>query len=111
MKLRRREDPGHQEHEVAAIPPTEPAPVLRLLVSSNTDLSEQDFSAQKDMIRRVATFDSATHLWHAQISPDRPEWAAEVLSTLFKAARVHGTAVQVQPPPAPVKPTSPGDNP
>jgi hypothetical protein len=31
-------------------------------------------------------------------SPDCPEWSAEMLSTLFEAARVHGTTIQVQAP-------------
>lgn len=35
-----------------------------------------------------------------QIPLDHPEWAAEMFSTLFEAARVHGTTIQVQAQPA-----------
>jgi hypothetical protein len=72
------------------------APVLQVLIFSNTDLSEQEFNAQRGKIRRVANYDSHTRSWHNQIPLDRPEWAAEILSTLFEAARVHGTTIQVQ---------------
>jgi hypothetical protein len=43
---------------------------------------------------------NAARSWHNQIPLDRPERAAEMLSTLFEAARVHGTTIQVhaQPP-------------
>ena len=68
--------------------------------SARTDLPEQEFNAQRGKIRRVAYYDSPTRSWHNQISLDRPEWAAEMLSTLFEAARVHGTTIQVQAQPA-----------
>jgi len=76
------------------------APVLQVLIFSNTDLSEQEFNAQRGKIRRVANYDSHTRSWHNQIPLDHPEWAAEMLSTLFEAARVHGTTIQVQAQPA-----------
>jgi hypothetical protein len=76
------------------------APVLQVLIFSNTHLSEQEFNAQRGKIRRVANYDSHTRSWHNQISLDHPEWAAEMLSTLFEAARVHGTTIQVQAQPA-----------
>jgi hypothetical protein len=76
------------------------APVLQVLIFSNTDLSEQEFNAQRGKIRRVANYDSRTRSWHNQIPLDHPEWAAEMLSTLFEAARVHGTTIQVQAQPA-----------
>ena len=60
------------------------------------DLPEQEFNAQLDKIRPVASYDSNTRSWHSQISLDRPEWTAEMLSALFEAARVHGTSILVQ---------------
>ena len=48
----------------------------------------------------VANYDSHTRSWHNQIPLDHPEWAAEMLSTLFEAARMHGTTIQVQAQPA-----------
>jgi hypothetical protein len=76
------------------------APVLQVLIFSNTDLPEQEFNAQRGKIRRVANYDSHTRSWHNQIPLDHPEWAADMLSTLFEAARVHGTTIQVQAQPA-----------
>jgi hypothetical protein len=76
------------------------APVLQVLIFSNTDLSEQEFNVQRGKIRLVANYDSLTRSWHNQIPLDHPEWAAEMLSTLFEAARVHGTTIQVQAQPA-----------
>jgi hypothetical protein len=77
-------------------------PVLLLTISSNTSLPEPDFKAQTEKLRHVAYYDNATSSCHSQIPIDSPEWAAEVLSTLFEATRAHGTTVQVQaePPPA-----------
>ena len=96
MKLRRRNKPEHQT--TAPVVGTTPAglPVLRLTISSNTDLPEADFKAQTEKLRQVADYDSATSSWHNRIPLDRPEWAAEVLSALFEAARVYGARVQVQ---------------
>jgi hypothetical protein len=99
MKLpRRRRKPAPETAEQASAAPA--APVLRLLIYSNTDLPEQEFNAQREKIRRVADYDNTTRSWHNQIPFDRPEWAAEMLSTLFEAARVHGTAIQVRAEPA-----------
>lgn len=67
-----------------------------MLIFSNTSLSEQEFDAQRQKIRRVADYDSAARSWYCQIPLDRPEWAAEMLNTLFEAARVHRTTIQVQ---------------
>jgi hypothetical protein len=95
VKLRRR---TKLERQTTAPPAgTSPdLPVLRLSMSSNTDLPEPDFKAQTEKLRRVADYDSVTSTWYNQISLERPEWAAEVLNTLFDAARAHGTRVQVQ---------------
>jgi len=76
------------------------APVLQVLILSNTDLPEQEFNAQREKIRRVASYDSHTRSWHNQIPLDHPERAAKMLSTLFEAARVHGTTIQMQAQPA-----------
>jgi hypothetical protein len=51
------------------------------------------------MPRRVASYDNATRSWYGQIPFDRPEWAAEMLTTLFDVARLHGTDIRVQTPP------------
>jgi predicted TIM-barrel fold metal-dependent hydrolase len=71
-----------------------------VLIFSNTDLPEQEFNAQSEKLRRVAHYDSSTRSWHNQIPLDRPERAAEMLSTLFEAAREHGTTIQVHAQPA-----------
>ena len=95
MKLpRRRRKPAPEIAEPASASPG--APVLRVQIFSNTGLLEQEFNAQLEKIRRVAGYDTGTRSWYNRIPLDRPEWAAEMLSTLFEAARVHGTTVQVQ---------------
>jgi hypothetical protein len=99
MKLPRpRRSRAPETAEPASASPGVPA--LQVLIFSNTDLTEQEFNAQRGKIRRVASYDSHTRSWHNQIPLDRPEWAAEMLSTLFEAARVHGTTIQVQARPA-----------
>jgi hypothetical protein len=95
MKLpRRRRKHAAETAESASASPD--APVLQVLIFSNTGLPEQEFEAQRQKIRRVAHYDNALQRWHSQIPLDRPEWAAEMLSALFEAARVHGTTIQVQ---------------
>ncbi|SRR5712691_2188546 len=96
MKLRRRNKPEPQTTAPVASTTLAGLPVLRLTISSNTDLPEPDFNAQTEMLRHVAYYDNVTSTWNNQIPLDRPEWAAVVLSTLFEAARAHGTRVQVQ---------------
>jgi hypothetical protein len=99
MKLpRRRAKPAPRTEEPASAAPA--APVLQLVIFSNTELPEQDFDAQRDKLRRVASYDSTARSWHNQVPLDRPEWAAEMLSVLFVAARVHGTTILVQALPA-----------
>jgi hypothetical protein len=95
MKLRRRNKPEHQT--TAPWAGTTPAglPVL-LTISTDTNLPEPDFKAQAEKLRHVACYDNVTSSWNNQIPLDRPEWAAEALSTLFEAARAHGTRVEVQ---------------
>jgi len=91
--------PSKLEHQTAApsdIAPPLDLPKLRLSISSNTSLPEPDFKAQTEKIRLVADYDSATSTWYNQVSLDRPEWPAEVLNTLFDAARVHGTRIHVR---------------
>jgi hypothetical protein len=84
--------------EPASVGPA--APVLQVLIYSNTDLPEQEFKAQTEKLRRVASYDNATRSWYSQILFDRPEWAAEMLTALFDTARLHGTDIRVQTPPA-----------
>jgi hypothetical protein len=67
-----------------------------VLIYSNTDLPEQEFRAQTEKLRHVASYDNATRSWYVHIHFDRPEWAAEMLTALFEAARLHGTTIQVQ---------------
>ena len=99
MKLpRRRRKPASETAEPASASPA--TPVLQVLIFSNTDLPEQEFNSQREKIRRVASYDSVTRSWYSQIPLDRSEWAAEMLSALFEAARAHGTTVQVQAQPA-----------
>ena len=87
----------------AAPEPAEPAsaspaaaPVLQVLICSNTALPEPEFSAQTEKLRRVASYDRDTRNWYTRIHLDHPERGAEVLAALFEAARVHGTTVQVR---------------
>jgi hypothetical protein len=99
MKLpRRRRKLAPETAEPTIAKPT--AQILKVLILSNTALREQEFNAQRELIRRVASYDSETRSWYGQIPLDHPERAAEMLSTLFEAARVHGTAIQVHVQPA-----------
>jgi hypothetical protein len=76
------------------------APALQVLIYSNTGISEQEFSVQTEKLRQVASYDGDTRSWYAWLDIDRPERAAEMLTVLFEAARVHGTAIQVRARPA-----------
>ncbi len=96
MKLRRRNKPENQTTAPAASTTSAGLPVLRLTITSNTSLPEPDFQAQTEKLRQVADYDSATSSWYNQTPLDRPDRSAEVLSTLFEAARVYGTRVEVQ---------------
>jgi hypothetical protein len=71
-----------------------------VVIYANTDLPEQEFRAQTEKLRRVATYDNATRSWYGQIPFDRPEWAAEMLTALFDVARLHSTEIRVQTRPA-----------
>jgi len=66
-----------------------------VLIYSNTSLPEQEFSAQTHKLGRVASYDGDTRSWYAWLPLDHPERAAKVLTALYEAARVHGTAIQV----------------
>jgi len=92
-RLRRTPDPATAEPASAS--PAAPM-MLQVLIFSNTSLAEQEFGAQTEKLRSVASYDSGTRSWHSWIPLDRPGRAAEMLSTLFEAARVHGTTIQVQ---------------
>src|SRR4029077_17833429 len=99
MKLPRlRRKPVPETAESASVSPA--APVLQVLIYSNTDLPEQEFRAQTEKLRRVASYDNASRSWYGQIPFDRPEWAAEMLTALFDTARLHATESRAQPPPA-----------
>ena len=90
--------PAPETAEPASAGPA--APVLQVVIYSNTDLPEQEFRAQTEKLRRVASHDNASRSWYGQIPFDRPEWAAEMLTALFDVARLHGTDIRVQTPPA-----------
>jgi hypothetical protein len=62
---------------------------------SRSGLPDEEFSAQTAMLRRVLSYDGDTHGWYRSLPLDQPERAAEVLTALFEAARLHGTTVQV----------------
>lgn len=94
---RRQRKPDHESAEPGAAPA---APVLQLVIISNTDLPEQEFNAQREKLRRVAHYDNTARIWHNQVPLDRPEWAAQMLTVLFEAARAHGTTIQVHAQPA-----------
>lgn len=55
---RRQGKPGPETAEPASA--SQAAPVLNVLIFSNTGLSEDEFSAQTEKIRRVASYDSGT---------------------------------------------------
>ena len=71
-----------------------------MLIYSNTSLREQEFTAQTDKIRRVAGYDRDTRSWYTWIPLDRPDMAAEMLTTPVEADRVHGTTIHAQARPA-----------
>jgi hypothetical protein len=72
------------------------AVALRVLIYSNTGLSEQEFRVQTEKLRQVANYDGDTRSWYAWLDIDRLERVAEILAVLFEAARVHGTTVQIR---------------
>ena len=75
MKLPRlRRKPAPETAEPASVGPA--APVLQVVIYSNTDTPEHEFMAQTEKLRRVASYDNATRSWYSQIPFDRPEWAA-----------------------------------
>jgi hypothetical protein len=87
--------------EAAEPPRASPAnPVLQVLIFSNTSLPEQEFSAQTEKISRVGSYDRDTRSWYTWIPLDRAERAAEMLTTLFETARLHGASIQVLAQPA-----------
>jgi hypothetical protein len=66
-----------------------------VLAYSRTGLPDDELNAQTATLRRILSYDGDTRSWYARLPLDRPEQAAEVLTALFDAARVHGTTVQV----------------
>jgi hypothetical protein len=63
---------------------------------SRTGLPDEEFSAQTATLRRILSYDGDNRSWYAWLPLDHPARAAEVLTALFEAARVHGTWIQVQ---------------
>jgi hypothetical protein len=62
MKLPRlRRKPAPETAEPASTGPA--APVLQVVIYSNTDLPEQEFRAQTEKLRRVTSYDNATRSW------------------------------------------------
>lgn len=76
------------------------APAFQVLAYSRTGLPDEEFSAQTETLRSILSYDGDTRSWYAWLSLDHPERAAEVLTALFDAARMHGTTVQVRAEPA-----------
>jgi hypothetical protein len=105
MKLPRLRRPA-PEPVTPAPEPAEPGtaspavPAFLVLAYARSGLSDQEFSAQTEALRNVASYDADTRSWYAWLLLDRPGRAAEVLTALFDAARVHGTTIQVQARPA-----------
>ena len=52
-----------------------------------TDLPEQEFRAQTEKLRRVASYDNATRSWYGQIPFDRP-----VMRLTHRASRTRNRA-------------------
>jgi len=109
LRLRRRPtaevtEPDPEPTESAAAGPTVPPPLL-LTAHSKSGLPDEEFSAQTATLRRILSYDGDTRSWYGRLPLDHPERAAEVLTALFEAARVHGTWVQVE-----VKPAAGGDS-
>ena len=61
------------------------APTLLVLAYSKAGLPGQEFSAQTEKLRSVASYDD-TRSGYAWLPLDHPERAAEVLTALFEAA-------------------------
>jgi hypothetical protein len=107
MKLPRlRRKPAPETTEPVPGPP-EPAiaspaaaPAFQVLAYPRTGLPDQGFSAQTETLRRILSYGGDSRSWHAWLSLDHPERAAEVLTALFEAARAYGTRVQVRTLPA-----------
>jgi hypothetical protein len=99
-RLRRRPDPEPGAETAEPASASVAVPVLQVLIYSNTSLPEQEFSAQTDKLRRIASYDGDTRSWYTSLPLDHPERAAEVLTVLYEAARLHGTTIQVRARPA-----------
>ena len=52
--------------------------------------------ASSHVTLRILYRSSSQASWYVHLPLDRPEQAAEILTALFEAARVHGTTIQVQ---------------
>ncbi len=102
MKLPRlRRKPAPATTEPASVSPADAAgPVLQVLIYASSGLPEQEFSAQTEKLRRVASYDPGTRSWYTWIPLGQPGQVAEMLTVLFEAARVHGTTVRVRIQPA-----------
>jgi hypothetical protein len=80
---------------LAAVTTEESGVGFDLVVASNQDLPVDDFNAQVEMIKRVASWNGVTLTWHSRVSADNLEWGAKVLNQLFEAARLYGAFVRV----------------
>jgi hypothetical protein len=100
LQLRRRltteaTEPDLGPTESAATGPPVPL-ALQVTAHSRSGLPDEEFSAQTATLRRILSYEGDTRSWYGWLPLDRPERAAEVLTALFEAARVHGTWVQVE---------------
>jgi hypothetical protein len=102
MKLPRlRRKPAPETTEPVSEPPDPAtagpatAPAFQVLAYSRTGLPDEEFSAQTETLRRILSYDGDTRSWYGRLPFDHPDQAAEVLTALFDAARVHGTTIRV----------------
>ncbi|MFD8562151.1 hypothetical protein ACFV1N_33125 [Streptosporangium canum] len=71
------------------------APTLRVTITSNTELSEEDFAFQRQMIKKVATWNVHTRIWSTALPTDDPQRMAEVLAHLFEVSRHYKAVIRV----------------
>jgi hypothetical protein len=84
-------EPGEQAN---SSPPV--APAFEVLAYARTGLPEKEFSAQKEALKQILSYDGETRSWYAWLPFDQPERAAEILTASLDAARAHGTTIQVR---------------
>ena len=71
-------------------------PAFQVEAYSKSGLPDDEFGAQTEALRRILSYDGETRSWYGWLPFDHPERAAEVLTSLFEVARVHGTTIRVR---------------